>query len=378
MTAAAADRRNYRSTNTELPATYRRLVAEAVTYYKGALIADVGGAARKVTGTSGLKIIGWCEQESFLGSTTDPAYMDVEVHSGLIHLALDGSNTPTATNSSDLMYAVDDQTVGTSSVGGTLSPVGRLVRIEEVNGTNMALVEVGLINNTVVDLAAGYVALADLASQATGAGYGGKLVGYDDASSFTTATNFDDVADELYQNALTAQAHLPIPLTSFLDADGDPLAKFVDAGSPTFGFNLANSEALNLRWNNDATPGTALCNVALPQDLDDTAAIVLHFLASKSGATIGDATTLTITAFFQTVAALHDADADCGGVTGALTGDATAKTVAELTLSIAAGDVPAAPCSLTFTVTPTAGLLGTDDLMIHAVWIEYKRKILTS
>mgnify|MGYP003517601633 CR=1 FL=1 len=76
MTAAAADRRNYRSTNTELPATYRRLVAEAVTYYKGALIADVGGAARKVTGTSGLKIIGWCEQESFLGSTTDPAYMD--------------------------------------------------------------------------------------------------------------------------------------------------------------------------------------------------------------------------------------------------------------------------------------------------------------
>lgn len=377
MTAASADRRDIRSDSTKLPTTYRRLVAKnAVTYYKFALIADDGGEALKVTGTSGLTIIGWCADESFTGSTTDPAYKDVTVHSGMIHLALAGVNTPTAADSSKLMYAVDDQTVGNSNVGGTLSPVGRLVRIESVNGVNMALVEVGLSNTEVATLANDYVSLATLASTANGEG--ASLVGIEDAGAFTAQTTVEGALQEIYQGLKTAQAHLPIPLTSFLDADGDPLAKFVSAASPTFGFNLADSKALNLRWNNDATPGTALCNVALPQDLDDTAAIVLHFLCSKSGATLGDATTLTITAFFQTVAALHDADADCGGVTGALVGNAAAKTVAELTLSIAAGDVPPAPCGLTFTVTPTAGLLGTDDLMIHAVWIEYKSKILTS
>lgn len=177
---------------------------------------------------------------------------------------------------------------------------------------------------------------------------------------------------------ISSQAQLDVPLASFVDADGDPIAKFSSASSPTYGFTLVDSKSLAIRWNNDATPGTALGRVNLPQDLDDAAPIVLHFLCSKSGATVGDATTLTIAAYFQTVAALHDADADCGGVTNALTGNATAKTVAELTRSIAAADVPPAPCSLTFTVTPTAGLLATDDLLLHACWVEYTRKPLTA
>ena len=378
MTAAAADRRNYRSTNTELPATYRRLVAEAVTYYKGALIADVGGAARKVTGTSGLKIIGWCEQESFLGSTTDPAYMDVEVHSGLIHLALDGSNTPSATNSSDLMYAVDDQTVGTSSVGGTLSPVGRLVRIEEVNGTNMALVEVGLINNTVVDLAAGYVALADLASQATGAGYGGKLVGYDDASSFTTATNFDDVADELYQNALSAQGFIDLMPCDFALLTGAPLAIFANGASAVPGLAIVDSKVQAIRWNDNATNDGIISSFGVPPDLDITANGTVTIYASKVGATVGDAVTLAVGLYNQVVGALHDADTNFGGTSGAMTGNATSKTVQAVTLTITAADWAASPAGVTLTLKPTDTTLGTDDLCLERVRITYKKKILTS
>lgn len=184
--------------------------------------------------------------------------------------------------------------------------------------------------------------------------------------------------DELQADALTTYAIVPIPLASFLDADGDPLAKFSSASSPTFGFNLADSEALCLRWNNDATPGTALCQVPLPYDLDDTKAAQLEFLCSKSGATVGDATTLTIAAYITATGALHDADSNCGGVSNALTGDATAKTTALLSREIAAADIPANAHSMTFTVTPTAGTLGTDDLLIHSVRLRYARKYMTS
>jgi len=184
--------------------------------------------------------------------------------------------------------------------------------------------------------------------------------------------------DALQADALTANAYMPIPLTSFLDADGDPLAKFVSAGSPTFGFNLADSEALNLRWNNDATPGTAICQVNIPSDLDDTAASALEFLCSKSGATVGDATTLTVTAFIISEGDLHDADANAGGVSNAIAGAGVAKTTDVLSVAISAANMPASPRSMTFTVTPTAGTLGTDDLMVHAVGLRYQRKLHTS
>jgi hypothetical protein len=75
---------------------------------------------------------------------------------------------------------------------------------------------------------------------------------------------------------------------------------------------------------------------------------------------------------------LHDADSNCGGVTGALVGNATAKTTAVLSLTLAAADIPANARSMTFTVTPTAGTLGTDDLMVHSVRLRYKRKQMTS
>lgn len=183
---------------------------------------------------------------------------------------------------------------------------------------------------------------------------------------------------ELQTDALTAQAMLPIPLTSFVDADGDPLAKFADGASTVPGFNLADGEAFGIRWNNHANPDEIQTQVALPQDLDDTAAMVVHYLASKTGNTLGDAVTFTSKAFFQTVGALHDADADAGGASSAMQGDAAAKTVQEETLSIAAGDVPAAPGSLSLTVQPTDGTLGTDDVILLAVWIEYTRKLLTA
>lgn len=180
------------------------------------------------------------------------------------------------------------------------------------------------------------------------------------------------------QPIASTQAQINVPISGGILAAGTPMAAFADNASSNPGITLADSKAYAIRWNNAASQTAVWFGVALPQDLDDAADIVLHFLASKSGATLADATTITVTAFFQTVGALHDADADCGGATGAVTGDAAAKTVSELTRAIAAADVPAAPCFLSFSIKPTNGTLATDDFLVEAIWIEYTRKPLNS
>jgi len=182
--------------------------------------------------------------------------------------------------------------------------------------------------------------------------------------------------DALQVDAATANAYISVPLTSFTNADATPLAKFASAGTPTLGLNIADSKALNIRWNNDVSPGTALCQVALPPDVDDAAAMVLELLVSKSGATLLDATKVTVAAYIIAAGNLHDADTNCGGDTAAVVGDATAKTTTLLTRTIAAADVPASAKSLVFSLTPS--VLGTDDLMLHSVGIRYTRKIQTS
>lgn len=245
-----------------------------------------------------------------------------------------------------VVYVVDNQTVSTDSDSGTRGIAGYVS--EMVDGK--CYVQMG---PTIV----------------------GQIV-----SAAAEAADLDQAQldiDALQADALTAHGNIPIPLSSFTAADATPLAKFSDGATPTFGLTLADSESLAIRWNNHATPGTIMTQVALPADVDDTAIMYLEFLASKSGATVGDATTLTIAAYILSTGDLHDADTNCGGVSNALVGDAPAKTTALLSRAIAAADVPAAPKSICVTVTPTAGKLGTDDLMIHSANIRYTRKLLT-
>lgn len=284
---------------------------------------------------------------SELGGSADAC--DVEVEYGVFGFksATGGGDDIAADDVGKVCYVVDDQTVALTNGSDTRGIAGFITEVRA-----------GVVYVYMGPHVAGMIVIA--ASEAS------QL---DDAQADILALQVD---------AATANAYVPIPLTSFVDADGDPLAKFVSAGSPTFGFALADSEALCLRWNNDATPGTALCQISLPPDLDDGEDALLEFLCSKSGATVGDATTLTCTAFLVASGNLHDADANAGGVTDALVGNAAAKTTDTLTLTIAAADIPAGAHSMTFTVTPTAGTLGTDDLMIHSVRLRYTRKIQTS
>lgn len=177
--------------------------------------------------------------------------------------------------------------------------------------------------------------------------------------------------DALEADALTAQACIPIPLNAWL-ADGVPLQAFAD-GSQN-GVQLTDSEVAAFRWNPVGEDTSTLSTtIPMPQDLDDTADVVIHALVARIGE-VDTTAALVGNAFFQTVGAAYDADADAISSNSAAVDGAT-KVAHELTLTIAAADVPAAPCALTVTLTPSSAL-DADDMLLLAAWVEYTRKVL--
>lgn len=318
-----------------------------------------------------------------------------------------------------LCYAYDDNTVYLTDLSVTISPAGRVLEVGQTGTQHAGKVRIYIPNvptdwafqdgadavtsfeamlaSTTNGEGAALIGVEDSGSHYAGTtveavlaeirtdmvstsnGKGAARVGIEDAGTFTTAVTVEAALAELYKGAKTVQAQVDVPLASSIDAaTGALLAVFADGGSSTTpGTELSNSKAVSVRWNNHATPGAIAITVPLPQDLDLAGAVVVHALVSKTGATIGDATKLTIGAYLQTPAALHDADTNFGGDSDAVVGNATAKTVKELTLSLAAVDF-AANSAITLTIKPKDGTLGTDDFLLHACWLEYKRAILTS
>ena len=187
------------------------------------------------------------------------------------------------------------------------------------------------------------------------------------ASAVGDITDLQGEVDDLQTDA--ARGFLPIPLSAFvLAANGAPTVVYADGTDGT-----AYTEGLHYRFN-DGTTAAIGTTVPLPQDLDATEDVEIHFLASRVGSENVD-TVLTVSAFFQTVGAAYNADAECGGNTEALAADTT--VVQELSVAIDAANVPAAPCALSFSVVPDAEL-ANDDLLIHACWLEYTKALTTT
>jgi hypothetical protein len=181
----------------------------------------------------------------------------------------------------------------------------------------------------------------------------------------------------------TEQAYLPINFRSFCLAAGTALAAFADGASPTPGLAVDNSEAAGIRWNNHATPAAIFTPMSLPHDRVPDTNVIVHIVASKTGATEADAVTFTVGVFFHPVGALRDADATAGGTSSAMSGAAATKTVQKVTLTIAAADIPdpstSDPCPVfTLTIKPTDDLLDADDVTIHSIYLEYTRQALAA
>lgn len=173
-------------------------------------------------------------------------------------------------------------------------------------------------------------------------------------------------ANEAIENA--SALVIPIPLTELrLAANGGPIIAFGDGTAD--GFQLTDSEALSLRINDDSTTVFA-CTIPLI-DHDDSQDLVLHVTGFRVGSADVADVALTVGAFFHTLGAAHTADANAGGETTAFT--AATTIVSEETLTIAAADVPAGPCTLTLTFVVTSEL-DADDLCLLGMWITGARK----
>lgn len=286
---------------------------------------------------------------SELGGSADACNVEIEYGVFGFDSATGGGDDITADDVGKVCFVVDDHTVALTNGTDTRGIAGLITEVRD--------------GKVYVWMGPHVVALIVIAAS--------------EASQLDTAqTDIDALelrADALETDATTSQAQVNIPLTSFVDPDGDPLAKYV--ADTTDGYNLADSEAFGLRWNNAANPTVFLTSVAMPQDYDDTAAVVIHFLASKIGATAADTPAFVVTAFSAVVGAAYDADSDFGGTSSAMTNAGT-KVVQEVTLSLASGDVPAAPTVFTLTVVPND--MAADDVVLHGIWLEYTRKQMTS
>jgi hypothetical protein len=211
------------------------------------------------------------------------------------------------------------------------------------------------------------------ANVTTWAAYSGNSSGITvtDTNGYTTQTTAEGWLNELASN----QRLVNVDLASAILAAGTPMAAWADNASPNPGITLANSKAVGLRWNNNATQNAPVWfNVPLPFQGFDTSAmnVTVNIVASKTGATVGDATTFTCTAFPLAVGALHDNGTDVVvAATSAMTGNATAKMVQEVTTSLTDLSGGTIPKVISLSVTPTSGTLGTDDVIIHRIYLTF-------
>jgi hypothetical protein len=212
---------------------------------------------------------------------------------------------------------------------------------------------------------------------AAGAASGATIA---DAGNFTAQTTVEGALQELYQDAKSTQGVIPLPASTFYLLTGAPLAVFADGTTTVPGSTMEGGKAFGVRWNNDAAPAAITRGFQIPPDMDITANATFHGRIAKTGATnnAGNTTTLVVGVFNQVDSALYDADTDFGGTSSAILPAATAKTIQNVTLTLALADLAAFPASATITIKPTAGTLNTDDLVLLDAYIQYKKKPLAS
>lgn len=195
-----------------------------------------------------------------------------------------------------------------------------------------------------------------------------------DAGNFTLSATVEAALQELYQNLLTAQGFQAVPLTSFRELSGGVFINAAGNGgilatdtTPIL-TNIADGDAMRIAWAAGNTDQIA-AQLILPPDCDGTKDVVVHFLASKD-ANVNNACHLDGEAYFG------ESDVDC--FPAAAAANLLIDTKGEYTATILAADVPdtQANANMTLVVMPEAH--AGDVVYLHACWIEYTKKILTS
>lgn len=189
-----------------------------------------------------------------------------------------------------------------------------------------------------------------------------------DSGTFTLAATVEAALAELYQNAISIQGFVPVPLQALREVSSMAVGNIVANGGV-----LASDTTPILQPINGATDGCQVVawaagnadpvavSIPLPPDLDDTADLVLHTRIASAGTT--NAVGFTVDSWF------NEGDTK---VTDTSQTNQTA-TYAEKLTTIAAADVPAGAQTLTVSLTPVTH--ATDAMYLSALWLEYKTKI---
>ena len=186
-----------------------------------------------------------------------------------------------------------------------------------------------------------------------------------DAGGFTATTTAEAALQEIYQDLLSTQSFVGIPLESLLETDATNIvARLGVATTPVL--DMANGDTdsvLTVSWV-ATNVDEVLFQVPLPPDFDPTADLVLHIRAAMED--VNDTPTIGSDTYF------NEGDTKVEDVSAAITG----TSYAEYTITVAASDIPAGAQTVTMELTP--GAHGSDVLYITAMWLEYTRSILTS
>lgn len=188
-----------------------------------------------------------------------------------------------------------------------------------------------------------------------------------DAGGFTSAATVEAALAEIYQNLLTVQGSIPVPLGAITMEDGTALTK---QATTVAGYLQISDKEIVIDIPVNCTSGEALgFSVPLPQDIDITADLTVHVLAGKNA----DNDALTLDCEVYPVAA--------GDVGNTDIQDTAAQTIVaagtELIFTCGADGLLASPSAITAILT-LGGTNDGDAVYIYAVWLEYKKKILTS
>ncbi len=326
MTAAAVTRLT--PTKGLIPAKGTAPIAAAVMLIKGTLVSETADGHADIV-HSAQRILGVSTQtyDNTLGAAGD---ISAQLEFGVFGFVISGS-TP---KPGDVMFAVDNQTISTSSSGGTRGVAGFLISIGE-DGF-------------------GYIYVAPHVGSA-----------YADVAAVTVTAN---AAGADAKTLAVTEVHVPLA-SLIVSTTGAPVPAF--ANNSADGLTFVDSKAMALRINNASTTVFA-GSVKLPADLDVTKAVTLKILAGRVGSTDTSAV-LTPHVWAQHAGSAHDAGADLvSGNTGALSGATKVVTA----VSKALASAPAANDGLTFTLV--VGSLPTDDMLIYDIWFECSRTVTSA
>lgn len=275
--------------------------------------------------------------------------INAEIKCGVFGFGAEAGGEPVP---GDVCYIVDNQTVSTLDNLARRGLAGYCTAVETLNGVAVYYVFISPAVTGQIIIAANEASQLDSAQAAI--------------------TALEGEVDDLQTDE--AMGRIDVPLASFaVVSTGLPLATAFNDGNAD---GLQWSEGLLYRFNPASTAAIG-ASVPLPAELDGTKDVTIRILASRVGADDAATACFTVAAYFAVDGAAPNAGDDCGGDTGLV---AAATTVVDtVTCTIAAADVPdAGPALLSFSIVPKAGSLPDDDLLIHAVTVEFAKKLTAS